>query len=78
MIYILYLILLLSVDISIGQIDRESAVLKYIENKLAKGGIGYGWEDQPDGHLTPTFAAIGILNHLNELPSNRYWMIMGV
>lgn len=41
---------------------------------LAKKG-GYGWKDQPDAHLTPTFAAIGILHHLGQLPADKKKLI---
>ncbi|HEX5553527.1 MAG TPA: prenyltransferase/squalene oxidase repeat-containing protein [Chitinophagaceae bacterium] len=42
-------------------------VLGYISS-LAKRDGGYGWKGQPDSHLTPTFAAIGILYDLDHLP----------
>lgn len=45
-------------------------VLHYI-NSLAKDDGGYGWIDQYDSHLTPTFAVIGILHDLNKLPDEQ-------
>lgn len=58
----------------VGAEARESRwrtdLLEYLDRHLKPGG-GYGWEDQPDAHLTPTFAAVGLLYHLNKLPSDR-------
>lgn len=47
-----------------------SKLYKYIHS-LEKEGGGYGWEDQYDAHLTPTFASVGILFLLDELPGDR-------
>ncbi|MEJ7914039.1 MAG: prenyltransferase/squalene oxidase repeat-containing protein, partial [Chitinophagaceae bacterium] len=45
-------------------------LLTYI-NSLEKPSGGWGWEDQPDAHITPTFAVVGILYHIGALPRNR-------
>jgi prenyltransferase beta subunit len=55
--------------------SRKTEVLKYIYTKLQKSDRGFGWEDQPDGHLTPTFAAVGILHYLNQLPEEKSTII---
>lgn len=57
------------------KIDGKTAVLNYINNHLSKGEVGYGWEDQPDGHLTPTYAAIGVMKRLDELPLEKQSLI---
>ena len=54
-----------------AQSNWKTAALNYIQKSLAKPDGGYGWADQPDSHLTPTFAVIGILHDLDKLPSNR-------
>ena len=46
-------------------------LLKYINVKLLKPDGGYGWEDQYDSHLTPTYAVTGILYDLGELPKDK-------
>ena len=51
-----------------AQSNWRSEVHNYIYNNLCKSDGGYGWEDQPDSHITPTFAAIGTLNNLGMLP----------
>ena len=58
-----------------SQSGWKKEVLHYIHNSLAKSDGGYGWEDQPDAHLTPTFAVIGILHHIDQLPTNREQLI---
>lgn len=58
-----------------AQPSWKSAALNYIQQHLAKPDGGYGWEDQPDGHLTPTYAVIGMLNDLGRLPSNKESLI---
>jgi len=50
-----------------AQITWKADLLNYI-HKLKKVDGGYGWEDQPDAHLTPTYAIIGILNDLDMVP----------
>lgn len=54
-----------------AQPSWKTAALNYLQYHLAKPDSGYGWEDQPDSHLTPTFAATGILNDLGKLPANK-------
>lgn len=54
-----------------AQSKWKNATLNYLQKKLAKPDGGYGWEDQPDSHLTPTFAAVGILYDLDKLPSKK-------
>lgn len=54
-----------------AQITWKQGLLQYVQT-LFKGDGGYGWADQPDGHLTPTFAAIGILHNLNALPADSH------
>jgi hypothetical protein len=46
------------------------ATLKYLEGLRRPDG-GYAWEDQPDSHLTPTFAAIGCYHALRQDPPQR-------
>ncbi|MEJ7691730.1 prenyltransferase/squalene oxidase repeat-containing protein [Daejeonella sp.] len=46
-------------------------LLTYIETKLSKPDGGYGWEDQYDSHLTPTYAVTGILYNIGELPKDK-------
>lgn len=53
-----------------AQSQWKKELFSYI-NKLAKEGGGYGWEDQPDAHLTPTFAITGILYNMDALPENK-------
>lgn len=53
-----------------AQSNWKESVLSYI-NGLSKNDGGYGWKDQPDAHLTPTFAVVGILHDLNQLPSEK-------
>ncbi len=55
----------------IAQQNRKAEVLNYINTKLAKKDGGYGWEDQPDSHITTTYAVIGILNDLDQLPADK-------
>lgn len=51
--------------------SSKEKIIGYIESKLQKNDGGYGWEDQYDGHLTPTFAVTGILYHLGSLSHDR-------
>src|SRR6187401_2517577 len=53
-----------------AQSPWKSQLLSYITHHARPDG-GYGWPDQPDAHLTPTCAVIGILNDINQLPANR-------
>lgn len=70
--WVLFCILNLTIsDNAAAQVKWKSEVLSYINNKLAKSDGGYGWEDQPDSHLTPTFAVTGILNDLGQLPKDK-------
>lgn len=52
----------------------KKEILHYTQS-LAKNDGGYGWEDQPDSHLTPTFAVIGILHNIDQLPSGNHSLI---
>lgn len=58
-------------EISFAQSQWERDLLNYIQSKLSKPDGGYGWEDQYDSHLTPTFAVTGILHTINALPANK-------
>jgi hypothetical protein len=42
-------------------------VIEYVE-RLARSDGGYGWEDEPTSHLTPTWAAVGIYRLLGATP----------
>lgn len=64
---ILLLPFLFSIVPAQAQVSRRAAVLGYIESIKKESG-GFGWQGQPDGHITPTFAAIGVLKNLNDLP----------
>ena len=46
-------------------------LLQYINKNLTKADGGYGWGDQPDSHIEPTLAVVGILNDISELPTDR-------
>lgn len=46
-------------------VRNRTSVLRYLESLVCPDG-GYGWEDQPRGHLTPTFAVIGCYHLLGE------------
>lgn len=54
-----------------SQMSWRKALGNYIKNNLAKPDGGYGWPDQPDSHLTPTFAVTGILYTTGQLPQNK-------
>lgn len=47
--------------------DARRLILRYLAS-LARPDGGYGWEDQPDSHLTPTFAVIGCHRLLKQAP----------
>ena len=49
--------------------DRE-AVFRYLES-LARPDGGYGWEDQEQGHLTPTYFVIGCYRLFQRVPPNK-------
>ena len=49
----------------------RSDLLKYINVNLLKPDGGYGWEDQYDSHLTPTYAVTGILYDIGEVPKDK-------
>ena len=50
--------------------EWKKDLLRYV-NSLEKSSGGWGWEDQPDAHITPSFAVVGILYHIGALPHNR-------
>ena len=58
----------------IAQSTWKKEILSYTKS-LAKSDGGYGWEDQPDSHLTPTFAVTGILHDIDELPIDNHPLI---
>ncbi len=55
----------------IAQQNWKAQLIHYINTKLAKKDGGYGWEDQPDSHITPTYAVIAILNDIDKLPAEK-------
>jgi prenyltransferase beta subunit len=73
---VLYLIIIMSVFAGNRAHAQDktwkTGLLAYIQNKLAKPDGGYGWDDQPDAHLTPTFAVTGILYDLDQLPADKH------
>jgi len=46
------------------------AVLRYLES-LARPDGGYGWEDQEQAHLTPSYFVIGCYRLFQRVPPNR-------
>lgn len=58
-----------------AQSNWKASLIQYIEKNLSKADGGYGWEDQPDSHITPTYAVIGILNDLEKLHPNKASLI---
>jgi prenyltransferase beta subunit len=54
-----------------AQPSWKNSTLNYLQTSLAKKDGGFGWEDQYDSHLTPTYAAIGIMYDLDKLPENK-------
>lgn len=68
--FICSLALSLTIQTGTAQSDWKARLIKYITS-LAKSNGGYGWEDQPDAHLTPTFAVVGILHDINKLPDEK-------
>lgn len=65
---LLFFLLLFAIAAN-AQRSRAEGVLQYIKG-LQKPGGGYGWADQPDGHITPTYACVGALHYLGHLPRN--------
>lgn len=60
---------------ALGQTEKPASqwakpILGYLDS-LARSDGGYGWEDQPDSHLTPTFAVIGCYRLLGQDPPNK-------
>jgi hypothetical protein len=57
---------------ALGRDDAgQSAVLAYL-SRLARSDGGYSWwEDQPQSHLTPTFAAVGCYRLLKHDPPDK-------
>src|SRR6266699_921843 len=47
--------------------EWQTKVVSYLA-RLARPDGGYAWDDQPDSHLTPTFAAIGCHRALGAEP----------
>jgi hypothetical protein len=52
------------------QSDWKKPILAYLAS-LARPDGGFGWDDQADSHLTPTFAAIGCYHLLEHEPPGR-------
>jgi prenyltransferase beta subunit len=48
----------------------RGAVLAYL-GRLARPGGGFGWADQEEAHLTPTFAVVGCYTRLGEPVPDR-------
>ena len=48
----------------------REAVRAYLES-LSRPDGGYAWEDQPDSHLTPTYAVIGCYRVMGLMPPNK-------
>ncbi|HMR84540.1 MAG TPA: terpene cyclase/mutase family protein, partial [Niabella sp.] len=76
LVYLLGAMLMLPLN-SFSQNTKKKAVLQYVQS-LQRNGCEYGWPNQYDGHITPTFAAIGVLHSLQELPQNRLKLIQWV
>lgn len=53
-----------------GDSAFRPVVAAYLASLLRPDG-GYAWPDQPDSHLTPTFAVIGCYRWLGQDPPNR-------
>jgi prenyltransferase beta subunit len=70
-IFLIINILLFSLILTSSAQSWKKDLLNYIDSKLAKPDGGYGWEDQYDSHLTPTYAVTGILYDLGELPADK-------
>ncbi|HXO74979.1 MAG TPA: sulfatase-like hydrolase/transferase, partial [Puia sp.] len=46
-------------------------LLHYVNTDMGKSDGGFGWPDQYDSHLEPSFAAVGILRAIDALPEDR-------
>lgn len=57
-------------DVAAGAEDWQAAVTTYLES-LARTDGGYAWPDQPQSHLTPTFAVIGCYRLLKRQPPKK-------
>ncbi len=69
-ILILSFLLILCTGSAVNAQCWRTDIIRYISSHEKSDG-GYGWEDQPDSHLTPTYAVTGILHNLGMLPENR-------
>ncbi len=49
--------------------NNNTSVFTYLES-LARPDGGYGWDDQEQSHLTPTYSVIGCYNLLKRKPPN--------
>lgn len=58
-----------------AQPSWQNLTIEYLQGNLARRDGGYGWEDQHDSHLTPTYAAIRVLYNFGKLPANRETLI---
>ena len=48
----------------------HSDLLRYLEKHRRPDG-GYGWEDQDESHLTPTWAVVGCYHLLKQSPPEK-------
>lgn len=71
----IFIFLSLGLEDLSAQNTWKAEVQQYIERNLKKSDGGYGWEDQYDSHITPTYAVIGILHDLDRLPENKQELI---
>ncbi len=70
--FLVYIVLFATATLNASaQSSWKKDLLNYIETKLSKPDGGYGWEDQYDSHLTPTYAVTGILYNIGELPKDK-------
>jgi len=58
-----------------AQTSWKKQLQQYIDTKLSKSDGGYGWDDQPDSHIEPTYAVIGILKDIDQLPADKTSLI---
>src|SRR5687768_2979827 len=56
----------------------KKQLLQYINTRLARPDGGFGWEDQYDSHIAPTFAAVSTLHNINALPKDKQKLIQYV